>query len=127
MTAASLCLCLLLAALPLLQQSPPKPAPPPGQPSQPQSGQSSQSQSQSKRPVPLDSVDDGPNVPNSPAKLLKYQHEETLKDLEKLVKLTTDIQEEVQKAGENVLPLTTLKKLDDVEKLTRKIRGRLKQ
>ena len=51
----------------------------------------------------------------------------SFKDIEKLVKLTADIQEEVEKAGENVLPLNTLKKLDEIEKLTKKIRGRIKQ
>jgi hypothetical protein len=44
-----------------------------------------------------------------------------------LVKLTTEIREDMEKAGENVLPVATLKKLDEVERLTRKIRGRIKQ
>ena len=120
-SASSLCLLLLLSTAPALQQSPPKPAPAVPEKSGTPSGQTS------RRPAPLDSVDDSPNSPNSPAKLLKYNHEETLKDIEKLVKLTADIQEEVKNAGENVLPLNTLKKLDEVEKLTRKIRGKIKQ
>jgi len=80
----------------------------------------------SKRPSP-DANDDSPNSPMTPAKVLKYQHEETLKDIDKMVKLATEVQEEVEKAGENVLPLNTLKKLDEVERLARKIRGKLKQ
>ena len=64
---------------------------------------------------------------NSAAKLLKYQHEEVKKDMEKLVRLTTEVQEELEKAGENVLPLNSLKKLEEVEKLSRKVRSRLKQ
>lgn len=64
---------------------------------------------------------------SSPIKLLKYQHEEVKKDMDKLVKLVAEVQEEVDKAGENVLPLATLKKLDEVEKLTRKIRTRIRQ
>jgi len=83
-------------------------------------------QSSSKKP-PAESTEDSPNAPASPAKLLKYQHEETLKDIDKLVKLATEVQEEVEKAGENVLPLNTLKKLEEVERLSKKIRGRLKQ
>jgi len=63
----------------------------------------------------------------SPAKLLKYQHEEVKKDVDKLVKLVGEVQEEVDKAGENVLPLNTLKKLEEVEKLTKKVRNRIKQ
>lgn len=80
----------------------------------------------SKRPNP-DAGDDNPNSPATPAKLLKYQHEEALKDIDKMVKLSGEIQEEVEKSGENVLPLGTLKKLDEVERLARKIRGKLKQ
>ena len=63
----------------------------------------------------------------SPAKLLKYQHEDAMKDIDKLVKLVAEVQEEIEKAGENVLPLTALKKLEDVERLSRKIRGKIKQ
>jgi len=63
----------------------------------------------------------------SPAKLLKYQHDEVKKDVDKLVKLVAEVQEEVDKAGENVLPLNTLKKLEEVEKLTKKVRNRIRQ
>jgi hypothetical protein len=79
-----------------------------------------------KRPS-SESTEDSPNSPMTPAKVLKYQHEETLKDIDKMVKLATEVQEEVEKAGENVLPLNTLKKLDEVGRLARKIRGKLKQ
>ena len=71
--------------------------------------------------------DEGPNTPSSAAKLLKWQYDATLKDIDKLVKLSTEIKEDMDKAGENVLPLATLKKLDELEKLTKKIRGRIKQ
>ena len=109
MPASVLLLCLLLTAQQTTSARPP-------------SGQASSS----KRPPP-DSTDDSPNAPATPAKLLKYQHEETLKDIDKLVKLATEVQDEVEKAGENVLPLNTLKKLEEVERLSRKIRGKLKQ
>lgn len=65
--------------------------------------------------------------PNSPSKLLKYQHEEVKKDMEKLSKLVGEVQTELDKAGENVLPLNTLRKLEDVEKLAHKIRDRIRQ
>ncbi len=70
--------------------------------------------------------DTGPSL-NSPAKLLKYQHEEVKKDMERLSKLVEEVQQELDKAGENVLPLNTLKKLAEVEKLAHKIRGRIRQ
>ena len=65
--------------------------------------------------------------PESAAKMLKLQHDEVKKEVDKLVKLVTEVQEEVEKAGENVLPLSTLKKLDEVVKQARKVRTRLKQ
>jgi hypothetical protein len=102
--------CLLLAAAPMQQPRAPQPA-----------------ASASQRKPQSDTQDESPTAPMTPAKLLKYQHEETLKDIEKLSKLVGEIQEDVEKQGENVLSLNTLKKLDDVERLTRKIRGRLKQ
>ena len=79
--------------------------------------------------VPAQPVDaaDMPAPVNSPAKMLKYQHEEVKKDMEKLAKLVTEVQEELDKGGENVLSLNTLKKLEEVEKLSRKVRGRIKQ
>lgn len=63
----------------------------------------------------------------TPSKLLKFQHDEIKKLSGQLVELATDIEAEIEKSGENVLPLNTLKKLDEIEKLARKIRGRLKQ
>ncbi len=78
-------------------------------------------------PPEVDRNMDIPTPLNSPAKLLKQQHEEVKKDMEKLSKLVEEIQEELEKAGENVLPLNSLKKLEEVERLARKVRSRLKQ
>ena len=64
---------------------------------------------------------------NSPSKLLKHQHEEVKKMSGRLTELATEVEEELEKNGENVLPLSTLKKLEEIEKLARKMRGRLKQ
>lgn len=79
-------------------------------------------------PLPQMLDQERPDPPlTSPAKMLKYQHEEVKKDVDKLVKLVAEVQDEVDKAGENVLSLNTLKKLEEVEKLTKKVRNRLKQ
>ncbi len=80
-----------------------------------------------KRPATTESTDDSPNSPATPAKLLKWEYDATLKDIDKLVKLSTEIRGDMEKSGENVLPLATLKKLDEMERLTRKIRSRIKQ
>ncbi len=63
----------------------------------------------------------------SAAKLMKYQHEEIKKLSSRLVELATEVEADLDKSGENVLPLGTLKKLDEIEKLARKIRDRIKQ
>jgi len=103
---------LLLAAVLLAQQQQTRPVPSP-----PRINTLPQPIEQEKSDLPM----------TSPAKLLKYQHEETKKDVDKLVKLVAEVQEEVDKAGENVLPLNTLKKLEEVEKLSKKVRNRIKQ
>lgn len=64
---------------------------------------------------------------NSPSRLLKHQHEEVRKWSARLTELATEVEEELEKNGENVLPLSTLKKLEEIEKLARKMRGRIKQ
>jgi len=63
----------------------------------------------------------------SAAKLLKYQHEEIRKLSSRLAELATEVEADLDKGGENVLPLGTLKKLEEIEKLARKIRDRIKQ
>jgi hypothetical protein len=113
MSPAILWLCFLLVAAPSADQSASE-------------KKTADAQSSSSKRTPPDASDE-PGAPPTAAKLLKYQHEETLKDIDKLVKLSAEVKEEVEKGGENVLPLATLKKLEDIERLSRKIRGRLKQ
>ncbi len=68
-----------------------------------------------------------PDSPIPRSKLLKHQHEEVRKMAARLVELSGEVEDDLQKQGENVLPLNTLKKLDEIEKLARKIRDRIKQ
>ncbi len=75
----------------------------------------------------VDKTPDQNAAPPSQQKLLKLQFEETKKMSARLTELATDVEEDLDKSGENVLPLSTLKKLDEIEKLARKLRGRLKQ
>ncbi len=68
-----------------------------------------------------------PFPPPPSAELLKHQHEQTKKLSARLAKLAAEVDEELNESGENVLPLRTLKKLKEIEKLARKVRGRIKQ
>lgn len=61
------------------------------------------------------------------SELLKHQHEQTKKLSARLAQLAAEVEQELDKSGENVLPVGTLKKLKKIEKLARKIRGRIKR
>jgi hypothetical protein len=58
--------------------------------------------------------------------IAKQQHEDALKDAGRLVTLAKEIQDEIEKAGNYVVPIATVKKTEEAEKLARKIRSRLK-
>ena len=68
-----------------------------------------------------------PSPPPPSAELLKHQHEQTKKLSARLAKLAAEVDEELNESGENILPLRTLKKLKEIEKLARKVGGRIKQ
>lgn len=78
-----------------------------------------------QRPPVDRTIDQTP--PTSPSKLLKQQHDELKKLSSKLTELANQVEEDLDKSGENVLPLNTLKKLEEIEKLARKMRTRIKQ
>jgi hypothetical protein len=59
--------------------------------------------------------------------ILKADHERTLKDADALIRLAEDLKIDIEKNDRHVLSLGTLKKLDEIEKLTKRMRGRLKR
>ncbi len=89
-----------------------------------------------QRPVP----DDQPplNAPSNQAEvrlpngklqrdeILKAEHQENLKDAAKLLDLAQELKESLERDDRYVLSLSTLKKTDEIEKLVRKIRSRLR-
>ena len=58
--------------------------------------------------------------------ILKMNYEQNVRDAEELTMLARSLEEDLEKDDRFVLSLSSLKKLDDIEKLTKKIRGRLK-
>lgn len=58
--------------------------------------------------------------------ILKAEHQENLKDATKLAELAQDLKESLERDDRYVLSLSTLKKTDDIEKLVKKIRARLR-
>lgn len=67
-----------------------------------------------------------PNGKSQKNAIAKQNHEEALKDAEDLVMAARQLQDEIKKAGSYVVPVESLKKTEEIEKLARRIRGRLK-
>ncbi|HVO98576.1 MAG TPA: hypothetical protein VMT15_10945 [Bryobacteraceae bacterium] len=93
-----------LALLGLAQQ-PPIPPPPPGTPPD----------------VLL------PGGKSQREEILKAEHKKNLEDAAAISKLADEVAEELGKDDRYVVSVKTLKKLDEIERLTKAIRGRLKK
>jgi hypothetical protein len=59
--------------------------------------------------------------------ILKAEHEQNLKDAQQLVELSEQLREDLEKNDRYVLSMSTLKKTDDIEKLVKKIRSRMRR
>ncbi len=68
-----------------------------------------------------------PNGKKQQDEILKAEYEQNLRDAQDLVGLARSFEEDLEKDDRFVLSLSSLKKLDDMEKLTKRIRGRLKR
>lgn len=58
--------------------------------------------------------------------ILKADYAQNVKDSAELTRLATEFQLELEKSDRFVLSLGLLKKLDDIEKLTKRVRGRIR-
>jgi len=58
--------------------------------------------------------------------ILKAEHQDNLKDAARLADLAQELKESLEKDDRYVLSISTLKKTDEIEKLARKIRSRLR-
>ncbi len=68
-----------------------------------------------------------PNGKSQKEEILKAEHEQNLKDASQLIDLAEQLKEDLEKNEHYVLSLATLKKTDDIEKLVKKIRSRLRR
>jgi hypothetical protein len=59
--------------------------------------------------------------------ILKADYEQNVKDARELTALAKSIELDFDKNDQNVLSLGLLKKLDDVDKITKRIRGRVRR
>lgn len=81
-------------------------------------------------PPPLPDEDTDVRLPNGKSQrdeIAKADYEKNVKDARELVSTATSFEEELEKDDRYVLSVSSLKKLDDIEKLTRRLRGRLKR
>jgi hypothetical protein len=77
-------------------------------------------------PAPLSEDAKLPNGKSQRDAILKAEHEQNLKDAAQLVDLAQQLQQDLEKNDTFVFSISTLKKTDDIEKLVKKIRGRLR-
>jgi hypothetical protein len=68
-----------------------------------------------------------PNGKSQKDAIAKHEHEEALKDAQDLLTAAQQLKTELQNAGQYVVPVSSVKKTEEIERLARRIRGRLKQ
>jgi len=67
-----------------------------------------------------------PNGKSQKDAIAKENYEQSLKDANNMIQAATSLRDELQKAGNYVVPITAVKKTEEIEKLARRIRSRLK-
>ena len=67
-----------------------------------------------------------PNGKTQQEEILKADHERDLKDAAQLIELAEGLKEELEKNDQHVLSLSSLKKTEEIEKLAKRIRSRLR-
>lgn len=68
-----------------------------------------------------------PGGKNMPEEILKQDHKKNLADAATMAKLAEEVSEDLEKDDRFVYSLKTVKKLDEIEKLSKAIRARLKK
>jgi hypothetical protein len=59
--------------------------------------------------------------------ILKAEHKQSVVDAQKLADLAGEVRADLEKGDANVVSLKMIKQLDEIERLSRRIRGRLKR
>jgi hypothetical protein len=68
-----------------------------------------------------------PSGKSQKEEMLKADYENSLRDAERLVKLSEEFKAELEKQGRHVLSVSTLRKIEEIERLARRIRSRLRR
>jgi hypothetical protein len=67
-----------------------------------------------------------PNGKLQQDEILKADHEKTVRDAAQLIELAESLKQEIEKDDAHVLSISSLKKTEEIEKLAKRIRTRLK-
>jgi hypothetical protein len=81
-------------------------------------------------PVLSQTGDPEPRLPNGRSQydaILQEDYQKNLQDLNRMVKLTEEVKIDLEKNDRFVLSIDSLKKLREVEDLSKKVRGRMKR
>ncbi len=68
-----------------------------------------------------------PSGKSQAEEILKADHDRTLKDAAQLLKLAEELKADLEKNDRHVLSISTLKKTEEIEKLAKRIKNRLRR
>lgn len=68
-----------------------------------------------------------PSGKSQKEEILKADYEQSLRDAARLVKLSEEFRAELEKQGRHVLSVGSLRKIEEIERLARRIRSRLRR
>ena len=84
---------------------------------------------QTSHQVPPDTPPEPTRLPNGKLQqdeIVKEEHEKSIKDAAQLVDLAESLKAEIEKDDAHVLSIASLKKTEEIEKIARRIRSRMK-
>jgi hypothetical protein len=82
---------------------------------------------QQRVPVPEEEEKRLPNGKLQSEELLKADHAANLRDMDQMKKLMEDVEADLKKNDRHVLSMKALKDLEEIEKLSRRVRSRMKR
>jgi hypothetical protein len=68
-----------------------------------------------------------PNGKLQSEEIVKADYEKSMKDVRQLIELSQSLQSDMEKETSQVVSLGDLKKLDEIEKIAKRIRGRIRR
>jgi|SRR5215469_6157409 hypothetical protein len=75
-----------------------------------------------------DNADSDPKLPNGKSQkqaIIQAEHKQSIADAQKMADLSAEVQMELQKGDANIVSLKMLKQLEEIERLAKRIHGRL--